>query len=169
MRTARRTGSTFEPIRIGRHRADPESGRDCHLHQSEYSMPLVQARRPQALGHYHNWLFRRDTRFLEKASVVLDLYHGNWAGEALGPDDYVLSADEKCGLQILSRCTVQCGLHWVTRPGRRSPNMPGKLNSNMNASGHSLIRRRWMYFMERSSVRLKTRTASSPSINWLTA
>ena len=47
---ARRTGSTFEPIRIGRHRADPESGRDCHLHQSEYSMPLVQARRPQALA-----------------------------------------------------------------------------------------------------------------------
>ena len=59
----------------------------------------------------------RDTRFLEKASVVLDLYHGNWAGEALGPDDYVLSADEKCGLQILSRCTVQCGLHWVTNSG----------------------------------------------------
>ena len=59
---------------------------------------------------YHNWLFRRDTRFLEKASVVLDLYHGNWAGEALGPDDYVLSADEKCGLQILSRAqsSVDC-------------------------------------------------------------
>ena len=53
---------------------------------------------------YHNWLFRRDPEFLAKATVVLDLYHGFWAGEALGPDDYVISADEKCGLQILSRC-----------------------------------------------------------------
>lgn len=52
---------------------------------------------------YHNWLFRRDPEFLSKATVVLDLYHGFWNGEALGADDYVISADEKCGLQILSR------------------------------------------------------------------
>lgn len=52
---------------------------------------------------YHNWLFPRDPQFLGKASVVLDLYHGFWAGEPLGPDDYLISADEKSGLQILRR------------------------------------------------------------------
>lgn len=52
---------------------------------------------------YRNWLFPRDPRFLAKATLVLDLYHGFWAGEPLGPDDYLISADEKCGLQILSR------------------------------------------------------------------
>jgi len=52
---------------------------------------------------YHNWLFPRDPQFLQKATVVLDLYHGLWQGEPLGPDDYLLSADEKCGLQVLAR------------------------------------------------------------------
>lgn len=52
---------------------------------------------------YHSWLFPRDPQFLEKGSVVLDLYHRIWQGEALGPDDYVISADEKCGLQVLAR------------------------------------------------------------------
>lgn len=52
---------------------------------------------------YHNWLFSRDPAFLAKATLVLNLYHRIWAGEALGPDDYVISADEKCGLQVLSR------------------------------------------------------------------
>jgi len=53
---------------------------------------------------YHNWLFPRDPHFLSKAVVVLDLYHGIWQGEPLGPDDYVISADEKSGLQVLVRC-----------------------------------------------------------------
>jgi hypothetical protein len=53
---------------------------------------------------YHYWLFRREPAFLTKATVVLDLYHRLWAGQALGPDDYVISADEKSGLQILARC-----------------------------------------------------------------
>jgi hypothetical protein len=52
---------------------------------------------------YHNWLFPRDPQFLPKATVVLDLYHGFWQGEPLGPDDFVISADEKSGLQILAR------------------------------------------------------------------
>ena len=53
---------------------------------------------------YHNWLFSRDPEFLTKATLVLNLYQGMWAAEALGADDYVISADEKCGLQILARC-----------------------------------------------------------------
>jgi hypothetical protein len=52
---------------------------------------------------YRHWLFPRDPQFLEKATVVLGLYHGFWNGERLGPDDYVLSADEKSQLQILNR------------------------------------------------------------------
>jgi len=52
---------------------------------------------------YHQWLFPRDPLFLDKAGVILDLYHGVWQGEALGPDDYILSADEKSQLQILPR------------------------------------------------------------------
>jgi len=52
---------------------------------------------------YRQWLFPRDPLFLEKASVVLDLYQGIWQGERLGTDDYVLSADEKSQLQILRR------------------------------------------------------------------
>jgi hypothetical protein len=52
---------------------------------------------------YHYWLFPRDPQFLEKATVVLNLYHGFWQGERLGPYDYILSADEKSQLQILRR------------------------------------------------------------------
>lgn len=52
---------------------------------------------------YRQWLFPRDPLFVEKATVVLDLYHGFWQGEPLGDNDYVLSADEKGQLQILRR------------------------------------------------------------------
>ena len=52
---------------------------------------------------YHSWLFRRDAQFLQKAGPVLDLYHRRWQGDLLGPNDYVLSADEKSQLQVLGR------------------------------------------------------------------
>jgi hypothetical protein len=52
---------------------------------------------------YRYWLFPRDPDFVTKACVVLDLYAGIWQGQPLGPDDYVLSADEKT-IQVLSRC-----------------------------------------------------------------
>lgn len=51
----------------------------------------------------HSWLFPRDPQFLEKATVILDLYHGVWQGEPLGPDNCVLCADENSQLQILCR------------------------------------------------------------------
>jgi hypothetical protein len=50
-----------------------------------------------------SWVFPRDPKFREKAAPVLDLYHGHWQGDALGPGDFVLSADEKTQLQIRSR------------------------------------------------------------------
>jgi hypothetical protein len=52
---------------------------------------------------FRYWLFPRDPDFVAKACVVLDLYAGFWQGQALGPDEYVLSADEKT-IQVLARC-----------------------------------------------------------------
>jgi len=53
---------------------------------------------------YRSWIFPRDPDFASKAARVLDLYERIWEGEPLGPDDYVISADEKSQLQALSRC-----------------------------------------------------------------
>ena len=52
---------------------------------------------------HRSWIFPRDPRFAEKAARVLDLYQREWEGEPLGEDDYVLSADEKPGVQARSR------------------------------------------------------------------
>ena len=52
---------------------------------------------------YRHWLFPRDPAFVQKACVVLDLYAGFWQGQRLGPDEYILSADEKT-IQVLKRC-----------------------------------------------------------------
>jgi hypothetical protein len=57
---------------------------------------------------YRYWLFPRDPDFVAKACVVLDLYAGFWQGQPLGPDEYVLSADEK-SIQILLRCHPTLG------------------------------------------------------------
>jgi hypothetical protein len=51
---------------------------------------------------YRYWLFPRDPDFVNKACVILDLYAGFWEGQRLGPDEYVLSADEKT-IQVLAR------------------------------------------------------------------
>lgn len=52
---------------------------------------------------HHSWIFPRDPDFAEKAGRVLDLYQGVWEGEALGPNDYVISADEKTSIQARNR------------------------------------------------------------------
>lgn len=48
---------------------------------------------------HHSWIFPRDPHFETNAARVLDLYQGMWEGRALGPDEFVLSADEKTTLQ----------------------------------------------------------------------
>jgi len=53
---------------------------------------------------YRSWIFPRDPDFAVKAARVLDLYARVWDGVALGPKDYVISADEKSQLQALRRC-----------------------------------------------------------------
>jgi len=52
---------------------------------------------------YSYWLFPRDPDFVSKACVILDLYAGFWEGQRLGPDEYLLTADEKT-IQVLKRC-----------------------------------------------------------------
>lgn len=52
---------------------------------------------------YRSWIFPRDPNFKVKAARVLDLYAGRWPGRRLRPDEYVLSADEKTGVQALRR------------------------------------------------------------------
>ena len=52
---------------------------------------------------YRSWIFPRDPYFEEKAGRILDLYHGIWKGEPLGPYDYVISADEKTSIQARKR------------------------------------------------------------------
>ena len=52
---------------------------------------------------YRYWLFPRDPEFVSRACVILDLYAGFWEGQRLGPDEYLLSADEKT-IQVLARC-----------------------------------------------------------------
>lgn len=53
--------------------------------------------------YHRGWIFPRDPDFEAKAGRVLDLYHGEWAGEPLGAQDYVLSADEKTSIQARRR------------------------------------------------------------------
>ena len=52
---------------------------------------------------HRSWIFPRDPQFAAKAGRVLDLYQGTWDGEPLGPNDYVISADEKTSIQARRR------------------------------------------------------------------
>jgi transposase len=52
---------------------------------------------------HRSWIFPRDPDFAIKAGRVLDLYARAFDGVQLGADDYVLSADEKPGVQARER------------------------------------------------------------------
>jgi len=52
---------------------------------------------------YRSWIFPRDPDFAAKAGRVLDLYAGVWENAPLGPDDFVLCADEKTSIQARAR------------------------------------------------------------------
>ncbi|MEV0738750.1 IS630 family transposase [Streptomyces sp. NPDC050549] len=51
---------------------------------------------------HRSWIFITDPDFRAKAQRVLDLYARTWQGQALGQDEYVISADEKTSIH--SRC-----------------------------------------------------------------
>ncbi len=52
---------------------------------------------------HRSWSFPRDPDFAAKAGRILDLFQRRWQGAALGPRDYVLSADEKTSIQARKR------------------------------------------------------------------
>src|SRR5271169_2473509 len=49
------------------------------------------------------WIFPRDPDFEQKAGRLLDLYQHLWKGRKLGPDEFVLCADEKTSIQARLR------------------------------------------------------------------
>jgi hypothetical protein len=53
---------------------------------------------------HRSWIFPRDPDFAVKATRVLDLYARVFDDEPLGDGDYVLSAEEKPGVQ--GRCQI---------------------------------------------------------------
>jgi len=53
---------------------------------------------------HHAWIYPRDPDFAHKAGIVLDLYNGRWRGRRLGPNCYVICADEKTSIQARDRC-----------------------------------------------------------------
>jgi hypothetical protein len=61
------------------------------------------------------WIFPRDPAFAEKAGRVLDLYEGRWQGKRLGPNDCVLSTDEKTSIQ------ARRPIHATVRPAPGRP------------------------------------------------
>jgi transposase len=64
---------------------------------------------------HRSWIFPRDPDFAVKAGRVLDLYARSFDGVELGEEDYVLSADEKPGVQARQRIHPSR----PARPGRR--------------------------------------------------
>jgi transposase len=53
---------------------------------------------------FRSWLFPRDPDFAVKAERVLDLYARRWEGRKLGPQEFVISSDEKTSIQARCRC-----------------------------------------------------------------
>ncbi len=61
---------------------------------------------------HRSWIFIRDPDFRVKGRRVLDLYARVWEGVPLGPDEYVISSDEKTSIQARCRC------HPTLAPGK---------------------------------------------------
>ncbi len=53
--------------------------------------------------NHRSWVFPRDPDFEAKGGRILDLYEGVWEDSALGPDEWVISADEKTSIQARRR------------------------------------------------------------------
>jgi len=64
---------------------------------------------------HRTWIFPRDPEFAAKAGRILDLYARRYDDAALGPDEFVLSADEKTSIQARIRC------HPSIPPGSHRP------------------------------------------------
>ncbi len=53
--------------------------------------------------NHRSWVFPRDPDFEAKGGRILDLYEGVWEGSALGPEEWVICADEKTSIQARRR------------------------------------------------------------------
>ena len=53
--------------------------------------------------NHRSWVFPRDPDFEAKGGRILDLYEGVWEDSALGPDEWVICADEKTSIQARRR------------------------------------------------------------------
>jgi hypothetical protein len=53
---------------------------------------------------YTYWIFPRNPQCADKAGRVWDVYAGAWQGAPLGPQDHLISADEKTSIQARIRC-----------------------------------------------------------------
>jgi hypothetical protein len=62
---------------------------------------------------HRSWIYPRDPNFLEKAGKVLDLYARQWKAQLLGPNDYVICADEKTSIQArILQTSYQFSMPW---------------------------------------------------------
>jgi transposase len=94
----------------------PEIARElavrCHVAVSASSVRRWLAADALKPWQHRSWISIRDPDFEAKAARVLDLYAGRWEGRRLGPNDFVICADEKTSVQARCRC------HPTLPPGR---------------------------------------------------
>jgi transposase-like protein len=76
----------------------------CHITVSASTIGRWLARDALKPWQHRSWISVRDPQFAVKAARVLDLYAGIWDSRPLGPDDYVICADEKTSIQARCRC-----------------------------------------------------------------
>jgi transposase-like protein len=104
----------------------------CGLAASASTIRRWLARDALKPWQHRSWISVRDPQFATRAAPVLDLYAGIWGGRPLGPDDYVICADEKTSIQARCRChptlppgkparcasstTTIAVVHWPTWP-----------------------------------------------------
>ena len=111
LRAARRQREAAGPLDLPR--AGPAGSRQRHqpVGLAVHGPPLADdALKP---WQHRSWIFPRDPYFALKGGRVLGLYQRTWDGGQLGDDEYVLSADEKPGVQARMR------IHLPLPPGPR--------------------------------------------------
>ena len=76
----------------------------CQLAVSASTIRRWLARDALKPWQHRSWISVRDPQFAARAAPVLDLYARIWDGRPLGPDDYVICADEKTSIHARRRC-----------------------------------------------------------------
>jgi hypothetical protein len=72
---------------------------ELNLTCSRSTLSRLLAKHELKPWRYQYWIFPQAANFAERAGPILDLYAGYWLGELLGPDEFVLSFDEKTSIQ----------------------------------------------------------------------